>query len=313
MKQKEVNPKINNSNDDILVEYIYLHPNSTFTELNQQLTYENEESKKGYMSRKTLKIRLDNLIKWRHIIPHGKRNTNAGERDDIFTFNEEKLDLYPHLKLHKEKQVKAKLYECEEQIKEFEYKEKKYQYQRVLLDLIQIHTELHLTKFADTEEIYFSNLQICKLKQLIDSLLYDTFLNNKELWFRYNNPEALDFDITIKANWSKAPLFFEVFEKLRDLELEEKQLFSIPNKHSQIYYKEGQNKLEHTDIRSYYTNAMYEHQSREKNMNFQKEEKRLQEFKETGKIKKIEEEFKKKIQPKKKELQTLKKQEKKLK
>lgn len=171
-----------------------------------------------------------------------------------------------------------------------------------------MHTEVYITKNSETKDFYFSDLQICKFNQLIFSMLYDAFLNNYDHWFAFEKPDDLDFSITIKANWSRDPLLFEIFQKLRDLELKEKHLYPALNKISQVYYQEDQRILEHENIKSFYATAKFEHNEREK-MEFQDEQKRVEEFRNSKKLKEIEELYKEKAEVIKKKVKNLKKKD----
>ena len=100
----------------------------------------------------------------------------------------------------------------------------------------------------------------------------------------------------------------EIFQKLRDLELKEKHLYPALNKISQVYYQEDQRILEHENIKSFYATAKFEHNEREK-MEFQDEQKRVEEFRNSKKLKEIEELYKEKAEVIKKKVKNLKKKE----
>ncbi|MHA1150333.1 MAG: hypothetical protein ACTSR8_19065 [Promethearchaeota archaeon] len=86
MKDQDENSKNFSKKDDLIVSYILNNSMCSFTDLTSALAHEyGEKSKRKYMSRKTLTNRLKFLIKVKHIIAHGKRNTKSGEEDDIFT------------------------------------------------------------------------------------------------------------------------------------------------------------------------------------------------------------------------------------
>ncbi|MHA1151013.1 MAG: hypothetical protein ACTSR8_22560 [Promethearchaeota archaeon] len=154
-----------------------------------------------------------------------------------------------------------------------------------------MNTEVFITKNSETKDFYFSDLQVCKFNQLIFSMLYGAFLNNYDHWFAFEKPDDLDFSITIRANWSRDPLLFEIFQKLRDLELKEK---CIIKKIREPW--------------SFYATAKFEHNEREK-MDFQDEQKRVEEFRNSNKLKEIEELYKEKAELIKKKMKNLKKKE----
>lgn len=201
--------------EKIIIEYIDNHPKIKYRELNKGLTKERK-----LMTSKTLKYYLfsednpDNLIEKGNIFYHSERMYNKKSYPEEFEVNPKVFSLHP--KLWKKRKIDI--------IKDVEVKFG-YFPSEYFDNMIWNNTQLFLDSKKD--QLLQAGPFGFTFSSLVFSLMIECFFNNPQNWFLIKNPEDLDFQITIKANWSKDKEIFKVLMKHKKKCFEDGVLYPI--------------------------------------------------------------------------------------
>lgn len=285
--------------EKIIVEYIYNHPNVGFRDLKRALTKDSKQ-----MTAKTLKFYLygeenpNNLYDKKHILANGERVYNGKKYHDIFEFNEAKIKYYPDLMKKTHIILSKKLGSIAHKL--ITNQTDKYAY--IIDMLMQFGIDIELVQNPIAKKIYLSDLAAHRLSQILKLMIYECFLNNPDVWYvlyeskdffplgniKFNEfnekKNNLDFSINIKLNFSEIPHFYERLGVLLQFRQLDRDLYDnafMRKYYSLIKDKKRNRRLEHTDFKSFYANAKFENEEREKLINAKKKiQKNKREFKE---------------------------------
>ena len=239
----------------IIIEYIFNNPNCTKRELNNALARDKLEKPRRDFTRKTFTRKTINeniklLLEEKQIIPHDKYKHGDKEYDDKFTINTEILYLYSEIK-------KKMVFEQIHSINRAKLEDTSIDKHDVLLPLLlRQNYKIGIGMTPNTKKFFFSKHYAHIFNILIESLIYDCFVNNPDLWYCFEKPENMDFEIRIETNFSKDPQIFKSFKYMRDLTLKDKYLNDNQhNKLSKILIPEKDRYLEHSNLELFYAKA----------------------------------------------------------
>lgn len=264
----------------IIVEYIYNNPMIKHRDLKRELTKNNKK-----MTAKTLNTYLYGdkrypigLIDKKHILAHGERTYNRKKYDDIFEFNKEKIKDYPdlmqktHMKITKEIDLLASNL-LKNQVDKFAH---------IIDMLMQFGIDIELVQKPSAKKIYLSDFVSNRFSQILKLMIYECFLNNPDAWYVFFSDKDflpfepfeddkkkgdLDFSINIKLKFSEIPHFYERLRVLIQYKLLTRDLYdnlSTRKYHSLTKEKKKNRRLEHINFKSFYANAKYETEERER-------------------------------------------------
>ncbi len=257
---KEEKEEIISNYQKKIIQYIFDNPHCIFKQIKDHF--------KGEISLNQLKWYLRGmykenrtiyekpyLIEKGHVINHREieYGKNKDKYPEEFIVNPKFYDLYPEIrrKINFEKLHSFNRNDLDDpmiQTADF-----------LLPFLIIKNYEVEIDQELNTKPFYLSNKMGRKFYQLIDSIIYDCFINNPDLWYCFENPEDLSFTIKIEFNEFHDPNLFEYFKRLREFELEEKYLNdNYTNPLSSWILDKKERQLEYDKIDLYYAKAKLE-------------------------------------------------------
>ena len=283
-KMNEKEEIIISTNQKSIVEYIFDNPRCAFNQIKKNF--------KGKISLNNLKFYLRGkydidgkyedayLIRIGHIISYDEDKYGNNDYPDIFEVNMKFMEYYPdlvqktHMKIAKDLDLLGSNL-LKNQVDKFAH---------IIDTLMQFGIDIELVQNPTSKKIYLSDFASNRFSQILKLMVYECFLNNPDVWHVFygnkdffpfelqgdEKKEDLDFSINIKLNFSKIPHFYERLGVLTQFRILTRDLYdnnSMQRYCSLIKEKKKNRKLEHIDFKSFYANAKFENEERDKLIN----------------------------------------------